>query len=285
MTKLTSDVLWGAIAPSSLVADLKQAGLSEEEEKKLLNLYRVDQKNDIFISDRGAIYSAMLSLDAGAVERWFIGRKHECWTHGGSVRYDMIDTRKYDLKLVPGEFPFVVRRDGEKPRIVWSSHLAVIANYKELLDAKDAAIQSAMDNACAGFRIGDKSSNLPGALSSETVVWQRPSAGLDYEDYILSTLVPDSSFQVADGYDFFVNDNGAVLNVFDFSELSDSDREVAEANVVQKYSDMYPQYELSLQKNRSFPMAGHDSNSSHILYISNYQEHLVSSIEKTGSTK
>lgn len=298
MKKLTSDVFESALAPSAWVDYLKQNGLSEIDKKKLEDLYTVDLENNIYICDHGAIFSAVDARNASqeALNDWFINQKNDCRDFSFGPK-KAIDKSEYNLKLVSGEFPFVIHRD-DVAHIVWSSHLVVISNYKELLDKKAKEEQAEFDLVVKGFSHGESSSNLLGAISANSFIPMLvflDDHQIDCDVRNLSDLVQKDEFSVESGLDFFTNENGAVLNAFDFSGLSDSAKDAAKETIIQKYSAKYPHYELSLKAGQ-FPMGCqatrrlHDNSedvsmSSHVLYVKNYQKHLVSGTEKNGFGK
>ena len=301
--KFFSRVFDDDLSPIAWLGYLKEHNLSEEDEKKINDLYTVDLENDIFICDGGAVVSGVRVTDdvsQETLDSWFKEIRYNCRANVPyKKRFDVINGYNYKLNLIPGSFPFIKYSEDGKSSIIWTSHIVVISNYKELLDEQNKKIQSDISSAVAGLDFVRTSYVLPGAIGTTYVF-----PGLVFLDgheiecdqcaeKAMADLVPKDKFH--EEQDLFVNENGAVLNAFDFSNLSDSVKELAIMTVLKKYESEYPDYKISL-KEGEFPMnytytrrahyVGEDVQmSSHILYVENYQKHLVSDNAKSGFNK
>ena len=305
---MTSEKISGALSPKSLLMKLEKcANFTAEDSEKISFLYNIDSENDIYVNKDGIVYDAVRFPDNWSNDRM--------WDYYWSFcREEHKEHPNYEFQMIKKEFPIIRKgnNDDEK-KFLWGSHVFVITNPEELFQIekrpslddlyqaekyrleeieKEHQIQEQrIKEACYGYTgVGFNRSLLPGAIGvddSFSLIYQGydNDTVCDYQE--LKYLVDSKQFQRDLDNNIFVNENGAVLNAYDFDKLNAEDKEKAINTVIEKYQEQYPNYRLTV-KEGNFPIsfdrdwisAGTEKLSTHVLYVQNYMQCLMPKEEK-----
>ncbi len=299
---MISERIPGALSPKKVLAELKKnTNFTAEDIEKIGFLYNIDSENDVYVNKDGIIYEAVRFPDDWSNDRM--------WDYYWSFcREEHKKYPNYEFQMIKKEFPIIGKgnNDDEK-KSLWSSHVFVITNSEELfqiekrpsleeLERQQQIQEQRITEACYGYTGVDfNHCLLPGAIgvdNSFTVIYQGSDNDTvcDYQE--LRHLVDSKQFQNDFDNNIFVNENGAVLNAYDFGKLNDEEKEKAINTVIEKYQQQYPNYQLTV-KEGSFPISyerdwnGGETEklSTHVLYVQNYTQCLMPKEEKQTQKK
>ena len=131
---------------------------------------------------------------------------------------------------------------------------------------------------CGNINGRKDSDYLPGALSpNQDFFYLEPSEDKELiaSSRSVACFVPEN---IKDDYHYeiFVDENGAIADAYNFKKLSSTEIENEIKKIITEKKLLYPEYEFKILEGR-FPLNvdwGEKEMSSHILYITNYKEHL-----------
>lgn len=138
---------------------------------------------------------------------------------------------------------------------------------------------------CGGVSGKEYSVCLPGALATHQYFSFLNRRNKEYEaDYLpIICFIPDDIIEDSNN-DIFIGKNGAIVDAYDFSKLTKDESEQIKKDIIAEQKLLYPDYNFEIIEGK-FPISVEGGNldideepigimSSHILYITNYKDHL-----------